>query len=403
MADPLARPRRSLENELTHGVLAHSADTPDRLARLLAVDPQNVLGHAVRGFALCLQMRTDLAPSITTSLANARRGIDVRGASDSERALVLALSSFAEGRPLDALAVLDAQLARTPSDLLAMKLGHALHFVVGDTTGMRCAIDAAVASQPLDLPMRGFALGCQAFAWIESGEVDAGERIGRRAVELAPDDAWGAHAVAHALATRGCAREGIAWLRAVAPSIAGANNFLGHVAWHEALGHLALGDDAAAIAIYDARIVTHLAGDYRDVVNAVTLLLRLRRRGHDVRDRSAALADHSRARLGDHGSAFADLHYVLAIADHHAASARAFVESMRDSAAMRATHDATLGREFACDLADAIVTLRDGGDAAPGFASTRPRWSALGGSRIQREVFEMLHDEAEQKRGSDGA
>jgi hypothetical protein len=389
--------RRSLELDVTRGVVAHLADTADRVARLLAFDPSSVLGHAVRGFALCLQMRTDLAPSIAASLAAAQRGLERNGGSDAEHALVAALRAYAAGRPFDALAVLDAQLAREPDDLLAMKLGHALHFIVGDTVGMRRAIDAAVEAAPAS----GYALGCQAFAWIEGGDVDAGERIGRRAIELSPDDAWGAHAVAHALATRGRPREGIAWLEQVAPSIAGANNFLGHVAWHEALCRLATNDDDAALAIYDARIVTHLAGDYRDLVNAVTLLHRLRQRGHDVRDRAARLAKVADSRLGDHGSAFADLHYLLALADHDLERARAFATSMR-AASTRPTHDAQLGRELACDLADAIVTLRDGGNAAPGFAHTRSRWSALGGSRIQREIFEMLHDEAK-TRGTDGA
>lgn len=387
---------------MTHGVLAHHRETPARIERVLAIDPGAALAHGVRGFALCLQMRTELADPIATSLLRAEVTLHERGGTPQEQALVAALRAYAAGRPFDALAVLDAHLERTPSDLLLLKLGHALHFLVGDTAGMRAALEAAVAEHPDDLPMRGFALGCLGFARIEAGEIDEGEATGREAVTLQPDDAWGVHAVAHAMATRHRSREGIAWLRACSPALSGMNNFGGHVAWHQALCHLELGEDDAAIHLYDAGIVVHLAGDYRDVVNAVTLLHRLRARGHDVRDRAAKLAGHVLARRGDHGSAFADLHHVMALADHDVTLARDFAGSMRHAAATRATREAEVGRLVACDLADAIVALSSGERSAHRFEARRDRWSILGGSRIQREIFDVLFAEALEKDRSIG-
>lgn len=379
---------------MTHGVLAHHADTAKRIDRVLALDTSGALGHAVRGIALCLQMRTDLAETVEASLARAETALHERGGTDLEQSLVSALRSYAAGRPFEALVALDARLTRAPSDLLTLKLGHALHFLVGDTAGLKRAVDAAVAAQPVELVGRGFALGCQAFAWIEAGEVEAGERIGREGVERQPDDAWGVHAVAHAIATRKQTREGIAWLRANAAALRGMNNFAGHVAWHEALCLLELGQDEEAIALYDERIVVHVAGDYRDMVNAATLLHRLRMRGHDVRDRAAWLATHALARKGDHGTAFGDLHYVIAIAEHDALAARDFVRSMRAAAGTRSTREAEVARTLACDLAEAIVALREGSRSAHLFEKTRALWPTLGGSRIQREIFDVLADEA---------
>ncbi len=404
-----ARPGRASEADLavavaamTHGVLAHHAQTASRIERVLAIDPGAAIAHAVRGLALCLQMRADLADAIATSLLRAEVTLHDHGGSDTEHALVAALRAYAAGKPFEALAVLDARLARAPADLLVLKLGHAIHFLVGDTAGMRRAVDAAVAAQPDDLVGRGFALGCQAFARIESGAADEGERIARQGVERQPDDAWGVHAVAHALATEHRTREGIAWLRARRPGLEGVNNFGGHLAWHEALCHLEGGDDDAALALYDTEIVTYLAGDYRDVVNAVTLLHRLRARGRDVRDRVAHLARHVEARHGDHGSAFADVHHVLALAEHDVDRAAGFARSMRASAAQRSTHEAHVAREVACDLADGIVAAAKGAPAAHLFDACRERWPMLGGSRIQREIFDVLADEAhERERAAD--
>jgi tetratricopeptide (TPR) repeat protein len=387
---------------VTHGVLAHHSETAARIERLISLDPRAAIGHAVRGLALSLQMRTDLAETVATSLLRAETALHEDGGTDTEHALVSALRAYAAGRPFEALASLDAQLAEAPTDLLTLKLGHALHFLVGDTSGMRRAVDAAVRAQPTNLVGRGFALGCQAFAWIESGDVDEGERIGRAAVERQPDDAWGAHAVAHALATRQRASDGIAWLRACAPALEGMNNFGGHVAWHEALCHLALGEDDAAIALYDSRIAIHLAADYRDMANAATLLHRLRKRGHDVRDRAARLATHALRRRGDHGSAFGDLHYALAIADHDVPAANDYARSMRDAATERTTHEASVARRMACDLADGIVALASGARASHLFERHRSQWAALGGSRIQRETLELLLEEALAMEGSKG-
>ena len=378
---------------MTHGVLSHHAQTAQRIERVLAVDPSAAIGHAVRGFALCLQMRTELGDAIAASLLRAEVALHERGGSDAEQSLVAALRAYAAGRPLDALEALDARLSRAPADLLTLKLGHALHFLIGDTSGMRRAVDAAVAAQSFDL-VCGYALGCQAFARIETGEVDEGERIGRMAVERRPDDAWGVHAVAHALATRDRTRDVIAWLAAAAPALGNVNNFGGHIAWHEALCHLALGEDDAALALYDARIAIHTSGDYRDAVNCSTLLHRLAQRGMDVRDRAARLATRVSSRRGDHGSAFADVHYAIALADHDTHDARDFAASMRAAAVDRRTHEAYVARTVACDLVDAIVALRDGERCAARFELGRAQWPMLGGSHIQRETFELLYQEA---------
>jgi hypothetical protein len=73
---------------------------------------------------------------------------------------------------------------------------------------------------------------------------------------------------------------------------------------------------------------------------------------------------------------------------------------MRAAAWERDTHEARLAREVACDLVDAIVALREGRPAAHLFAPTRHAWHRLGGSRVQREAFECLFEEALAQGGS---
>jgi len=118
--------------------------------------------------------------------------------------------------------------------------------------------------------------------------------VGRWAIELQPDDAWGAHAVAHVFETRDRAAEGLAFLDALEPQLAHCNNFAGHLAWHRSLFHLQLGEHDAALALHDTKVAPHLGRDYRDLCNASSLLWRLENDGVSVGSRWQALAELAR-------------------------------------------------------------------------------------------------------------
>src|SRR5262249_2838779 len=122
---------------------------------------------------------------------------------------------------------------------------YSIRFMLGDAAGMRHAAEIAARAWSPRVPDHGFILGCQAFALEEMGELDQAERIGRKALEAEPDDAWGCHAVAHVLESRGKARTGAGWLGERRARFAGLNNFSRHLAWHEALFRLAEGEGDA--------------------------------------------------------------------------------------------------------------------------------------------------------------
>jgi hypothetical protein len=305
-----------------------------------------------------------------------------------------ALDQVVLGRPERAAAVLDAHVAAQPLDLFALKLDHALHFLVGDTAGLARAILGALGHWRDDVPGAGFVHGCAAFAHVEAGDPEAAERAGRRAVELEPTDAWGRHAVGHVLAGTGRLEEGAAWLadgRSLLPSL---GNFGGHLAWHEALLLTELGRPMPALALHDEHVAPWLGmGDYRDLANAAVLLPRLSRALPDaiaVEARQRAVAEHAASRCGDHGSPFADVHAVLALAAVDVVGARRFVRSME--ASDERDWAGEVGREVALPVARAIVALAEGAPAhaASLLAQARPAWQRIGGSRIQRATLDGL-------------
>src|SRR5260221_550254 len=147
--------------------------------------------------------------------------------------------------------------------------------ITTDRRGLTLTADNAEAVHPAwseDMPDRAYILGCYAFALEETGEFDAAERVGRRAIALEPADAWACHAVAQVMQMRDRPREGIAWLDECANLIGGRNAFRSHLAFDRSLFHLALGEMDIVIDLYDREIRATQSDDVIDVANAASLL-----------------------------------------------------------------------------------------------------------------------------------
>ncbi len=389
-----------------HAMLAHRGDTPLHLHAALDADAELVLGHALAGLLQCLLARRDALAQAGRSLAAARAGLRARGGTARERSFVAALAAWQEDGDMEGAArLLEGVLATDPLDLAALKLAHAVRFMLGDAAGMRLAVELALPAWSDALPGYGFVLGCHAFALEETGAAGAALRAGRRAVELEPADLWAAHAVAHVLEAAGRAREGLAWLGRCEARLPAAPTFARHIVWHRALFHLHLDEPAAALALHDAWLRGAPAGDYRDLANAASLLWRMQAQGVAVgAARWAELAEIAEARIGDHHLAFADLHHLLALA--HAgrqAALESFLRGLRARAMTGTDCQARILARFGLTAAEAVVAAAQGdaGAALDLFAATRPRMAALGGSHAQRDLFERMAIDAALAAGRD--
>ena len=166
--------------------LAHGAATPVHLARLLELAPDYAAAHAIKGLFYALLGRRELMSEASAALARAEMLAAAGTVNPRERALIEALRSVLAGRPTQAVATLEEVLREAPDDTLAMKLSHALRFVLGDALGMRGSIEAVLPSYGEDHPGRGYLLGCHAFALEETGDYASAALTGRAALTLAP-------------------------------------------------------------------------------------------------------------------------------------------------------------------------------------------------------------------------
>lgn len=384
-------------NRVIRGILSHAASTGPDLNRVLEANPDFALGQAIRGISCLLLGRAEMVEVARQAYAAALTGAQ---ATMREIAFVHSLGDWLQGKPSRAAARMQVVLTLNPRDALAMKMIQAIHFVMGRPDAMRASVEGALPAWD-DHPARGYILGCHAFTLEETGEFARAERIGREGVILAPDDAWGLHAVAHVYDCTGRARDGLNWLTGREDAWAHCNNFRFHVWWHRALAHLDLGEYDTALALYDADIRAEKTDDYRDISNGASLLARLELEGVDVGDRWEELADLSENRATDGCLAFADLHYMLALCGGERDQAAAGL-----IARMRATHPAA--NEAQRIIAHPGLHVAQGlqAFAAGEYPSAwmhlragRADLQQIGGSHAQRDVFDRITIEAALRSG----
>lgn len=378
-------------NAVIHGVLSHSASTGPALNKVLAAAPDFALGQAIRGLSCLLLGRSEMVTVAREAYAVALTGAP---ATAREIAFVHALGDWLDGRPSAATARLQIVLNANPRDALVLKLLQGIHFIMGRPNDMRQSIEDVLGTWD-DHPWRGYILGCHAFTLEETGDYAGAERAGRDGLVLAPDDAWGLHAVAHVFDMTGRARDGLNFLSGREQSWAHCNNFRYHVWWHRALMHLDLGEYDAALALYDADIRGDKTDDYRDIANAASLLSRLDLDGVDVGDRWEELAQLSEHRAQDGCLAFADLHYMLALCGGDRDEAAAgLIARMQNT---HSTNEADLIIAHpGLKLAQGLQAFANGeySDAWQHLNAGHADLQSIGGSHAQRDVFDRVTIEA---------
>lgn len=379
-------------NNTLMGFMAHSAVTPKHLADVLNAEPEFALGQAVKGMFYILLGRREVLQTAIDAYDAAKKAREAGQITAREQRYVEALGVWLDGRPSAAIALLEDILRDHPTDTLAMKLSHAVRFVLGDAKGMRESIERVMPSYSPDHSGRGYLLGCHSFSLEETGEYEKAEIAGRQALWMATDDAWGLHAVAHVHDMTANAKKGLDWLAGREDAWAHCNNFRYHVWWHKALMHLDLGQVDKVLELYDHEIRNDQTDDYRDISNATSLLMRLELDGVNVGDRWDELAEFSANRTEDGCLIFADLHYLMALTGERKPEATAQM-------LQRIARDAKANDEMSARMSDPGVAAAAGLEAfgearyAEAFhklSQARGGMQLAGGSHAQRDVFERM-------------
>jgi tetratricopeptide (TPR) repeat protein len=380
-------------NKMQIAFLAHSAMTPTHLADVLEREPQFALGHAIKGIFYMMLGRRELIPTATDAEIAARVALKRTSATPREHGFVDALTFMLAGQLISARDRVNEILHLHPQDSLAMKVSHAISFILGDSKNMRSTLELILPTYDDNHTGRGYLMGCYAFALEETGDYSQAEIAGRKGMLQAPDDAWGLHAVAHVYDMTANAKAGLDWLTGREDAWAHCNNFRYHVWWHKALMHLDQGQVDEVLALYDHEIRKDKTDDYRDISNATSLLSRLELDGVDVGRRWEELADLSENRTEDGCLIFADLHYMLALVGGDRDQAIKSMLSRMHKDAQNSKSD--IEKTMAVPGLAAATGLEAFGEADYksafiNLANARSSMQSAGGSHAQRDVFERL-------------
>ncbi|MHA7873446.1 MAG: tetratricopeptide repeat protein, partial [Hyphococcus sp.] len=224
-------------------------------------------------------------------LARMRAGL--RDANPRERLFCAAAEAWAAKDFPQALAHLEDLTVRWPADLCALKWAQYHAFNLGDADALlRFGQRATLVHEGAP-----YAHGMAAFALEQNHRLREAEEAGMLAAEIALDDAWAHHAVAHVLETEGRAKEGASWLDHCAHTWDAKGVFIrDHNWWHAALFRLALGREDEALAIYDDRLWGAWPEFPQEQIGAVSMLWRLELRDVNVGERWSPVVEQARQR-----------------------------------------------------------------------------------------------------------
>ncbi|MGI9379473.1 MAG: tetratricopeptide repeat protein [Methyloligellaceae bacterium] len=389
---PNAEAVQRFDNVVT-AYLGFKSDIGEKLKSLLAEAPDMPMAVCLRGYLTKLvgnKFTDEKAKTIADTLAVHGQLPNI---TPREKNHIMGLGSWVSGDLDRATKYWESILTDYPTDTLALRLVHHLHFYSGQGSRMLDSIERVFPKWHVQHPHYGYVLGMNAFSHEEAGDYAKAEQFGREAVAINPADAWSTHAVAHVHEMNGLLVEGIDWISANQTAWSDVNNFRFHVYWHKSLFHLERTEYNEVLNLYDNVIASDLDADFSlDVCNATSLLLRLEMHGVEVGDRWAQLAEVSRKHLSDRDMIFTTLHYLMALV---ASNDQEAINTMLDNIRNWSKEESTQGRicaEVGLGLAEALVSLRAAKyeEAAQALMTHRKNTHRIGGSIAQRDLFEML-------------
>ncbi len=356
------------------------------LRELFAVADANPGTPLLNAHAAALHMAFEGAEgwaAATPYLMRMREG--VREANERERLFCAATEAWAIKDFTRTLSHLEEMTVRWPADLCALKWAQYHAFNLGDAAALLRFGERAL----LVHEHAAYAHGMAAFGLEQNHRLREAEDAGMYATEIAIDDAWAHHAVAHVLETEGRAKEGARWLDHCAHTWDRKGIFIrDHNWWHAALFRLALGREDDALNIFDDRLWGAWPEFPQEQIGAVSMLWRLELRGVDVGDRWAPVVEQARQRAGEHVFPFHDIHYLFALARAgHDGEADAFLSGLKSKAA--ADNASKVWGQVCVPTARALMAFNSGkrSDAAEMLVPVMNDLYRVGGSHAQRHVF----------------
>ena len=382
---------------LTSAYLGFRTDIGVLLKQLLIQSPQMPMALCMKGYIAKMIVSASHSARAIGILKQLEIVLDQCRGNERECLHAKALHFWCVGDLLEATKCWEKILIDYPTDSLALRLAHYLHFYSGDAYSMRDSIARVIPSWSDELSDYGYVLGMYGFGLEESGDYIKAEDFARRGVEKNPADTWSVHAVAHVMEMTGRIDEGVKWVVDQRCNWSSVNNFRFHLDWHLALYYLQSGDSLKALELYDSHIASEITADFNlDMCNATSLLWRLEMLGVDVGNRWQDLVVTAESHIDDKELVFVSLHYYLALL---AAGEAVLAGKLNDSLMEWANRSdqgsdtqARICKKVGMDLAKATQHARahEFAQATQVLNRCLPNINLIGGSHAQRNLYSLV-------------
>ncbi|KAJ8391968.1 hypothetical protein AAFF_G00082780 [Aldrovandia affinis] len=368
------------------------------ISAVQAADPNFVMGHVV-GTGLEL-IGTGSSVRLNERLAGAVRHMaELAAAQDitpRERLHVRAIQQFAKGSFPEACDLWDEILLEYPTDVLAIKLSHDGLFYMGRQTQMRDTVARVLPHWNQNMPLYSYLKGMYSFGLVETRCYDQAEKMAKEGLALVPEDAWAAHSVAHVHEMRAEMDKGLKFMETTEKDWQVCDMIACHNYWHWALYFIEKGEYEAALSLYDSQVARRSVGSggILDIVDACSLLCRLEMEGVSVKDRFRELLQVSQSHAEDHILMFNDLHFLMAsLGAKEEKTTHRLLDTLRELAeAPGENYQHQLAKGVGLPMCQALLAY-DQGDFGTAVELLRPiryRFTEIGGSDAQRDVFNQL-------------
>ena len=380
-----------------HQLRCYVGDPAAAAQAALRASPGMTMGHVLMAWLHLLGTESLALPAARKALAAAR----ALPANEREAAHCQAIEHVVAGRWHAAGLVLEDLSIRYPRDALALQAGHSIDFFVGDSRMLRDRIARAIGRWRPDMPGYHAVLGMYAFGLEETGAYARAEAVGRRAVELQPQDGWAWHAVAHVLEMQGRRREGVAWLGEHRATWSEGSFFATHNWWHLALFHLGLDQVGEALALLDRQLLAPASPLVLNMIDASAMLWRLQLRGVDVGARWQALAERWAPQAEAGNYAFNDMHAMMAFVQAGRSEDVARLLAAQDAAWAAPSDNADFLKDVGHAATRAVQAFGEQryGDAVRLLRPLRSGAHRFGGSHAQRDLIDQTLIEAAERGG----
>ena len=364
-----------------------------------AIDPGLVMGHVLKGVLCVLGTEKSSLPDAKAALAAAQAMAG--GATARECGHIAALAAWVEGRLFDACACWEKVLVEHPHDALAMFAAHQGDFFLGQSSELRDRVARRLPDIERDGALEGCYLGMYAFGLEEMGDYAHAEEMGRKSLQRDARDAWATHAMAHVMEMTNRIDDGIDFLTSSALDWSTDSFFAVHNWWHLALYHFDRQQWHAVLRLYDERVRGTDSAAILDMLDASSLLWRLKLHGLDVGSRWLRMVEVWEPRIDDAWYAFNDTHAMMAFAGAGRDDLAQRLLGVMERTAQQNGDNAAMTRQVGLPVARALQAYADGNFARAVnlLVPVRAIAARSGGSHAQRDLVAQTLTAAAERAG----